>query len=55
MDSIAKWLGYLGMTAGGYGGWAIGAHWSMGVAIVISMVGTGLGLYVGRRIAHDYF
>lgn len=55
MPQLSKWIGWLGMTAGGYAGWAIGAHWSMTMAVIVSMVGTGVGLYLGRRIVNEYF
>jgi hypothetical protein len=56
MASLSKWIGWLGMTAGGYAGWAIGAHMGgMTGAFIVSMIGTGLGLYLGRRIVNQYF
>lgn len=50
-----KLLGFLGMTIGGWLGWAIGARLSITAALLLSIVGTGFGLYVGRRIAQEYF
>lgn len=41
----------IGMTAGGWLGWAAGAPISIFTAFAISMVGTGLGLYLTRRIS----
>jgi hypothetical protein len=52
---VTKLLGFIGLTLGSYLGWAAGAPFSMGAAIMLSMVGSGVGLYVGRRIARDYF
>lgn len=40
----------IGMTAGGWLGWFVGAEISIFTAFVIGMVGTGAGLYVTRRI-----
>ena len=44
-------LGFLGATIGGYAGWALGDRFGVMTAFMLSMVGTGLGIYVGRRIA----
>ena len=52
---MAKLLGWIGLVVGGWLGWALGAAFSVPAAILLSIVGTGLGLYVGRRIASDYF
>lgn len=52
---MSKLLGWLGLTVGGWVGWAIGARHSLGAALLLSVVGTGLGLYLGRRIDRDYF
>jgi len=52
---LSKLLGFLGLTLGGWLGWAIGARLSITAAIFLSIVGTGLGLYLGRRIAQEYF
>jgi len=50
-----KLLGLLGLPVGGWiGGW-VGARVSIGAALFLGVVGTGLGLYVGRRIARDRF
>ena len=43
--------GFLGMTAGGWAGWWAGAHVGMMTAFLLSMAGTGAGLYYGRRMA----
>ena len=52
---MSKLLGFLGLTVGSWVGWAIGARWSVVAAIFLSIIGSGLGLYVGRRIAQEYF
>lgn len=51
---MRKLFGMLGATIGGYVGWGIGAPASMMLAFVLSMVGTGVGMYVGYRIAMHY-
>ena len=40
----------IGMTMGGWLGWALGAPISIFTAFMVSMVGTGLGLYAALRI-----
>jgi len=50
-----KLLGFIGMTVGGWIGWAIGARISFGVALTLSIVGTGVGLYAARRYFSENF
>jgi hypothetical protein len=50
-----KLLGWLGLTIGGWGGWILGERISLVAALLLSLVGTAAGLYVGRRLARDYF
>ena len=42
-------LNLMGMSAGGWLGWVIGAPISLFTAFIVSMVGTGIGLYVAQR------
>jgi hypothetical protein len=51
---MRKLLGMIGATVGGWVGWAIGAPVSMMTAFMLSMVGTGVGMYIGYRIATYY-
>ena len=44
----------IGTTAGGYIGWWAGAHVGMMTAFTLSVVGTGVGLYVARRVLRHY-
>ena len=46
-----KLLGYLGMFVGGWVGWALGAWISLFSAFILSIVGTGAGLYAARRLS----
>lgn len=39
-----------GMTLGGWIGWALGARFSFFTAFVVSMVGTGVGLYYAQKV-----
>ena len=48
---MTKLLGFIGATIGGYAGWAVGALGGMFLAFVVSMIGTGVGIYYGRRLA----
>lgn len=52
---MVKLLGFVGLTVGGWLGWAVGARVSLMLAFMLSIVGTGFGLYLGRRIAEEYF
>jgi hypothetical protein len=52
---MEKLLVFLGLSVGGWAGWALGAPFGFLAAFVLCVVGTALGLYVGRRIARDYF
>ena len=42
-------LNFFGMSVGGWIGWALGAQVSIFIAFVVSMVGTGVGLFYTRR------
>jgi signal transduction histidine kinase len=39
------------MTLGGGFGWWLGAHHGIMTAFILSIVGTGVGLYIGKRVA----
>jgi hypothetical protein len=52
---MTRLLGFIGMTAGGWLGWAAGERFSFFTAFILSMVGTGLGLYYGVKIAREHF
>ena len=51
---MTKLLGFLGATVLGYVGWALGAPVGVFTAFALSMVGTGVGMYYGRRIGRHY-
>ena len=48
---MIKLMGFLGATIGSYAGWALGARYGTMTAFSLSMVGTGIGIYAGRRVA----
>jgi hypothetical protein len=54
INGMGKLLMLIGSTVGSYAGWWLGGHVGLMTAFVISMVGTGVGLYGGRRIAQRY-
>ncbi len=43
-------LNFMGMSAGGWLGWWLGAQISLFTAFMVSMVGTGIGLYYTQRM-----
>ena len=51
---MGKLLGFVGATVGSYLGWWIGSGAGIMTAFMLSMVGTGAGIYVGRRVAAHY-
>jgi len=42
-------LNFFGMSVGGWIGWALGAQVSIFTAFIVSMVGTGFGLFYTQR------
>lgn len=47
---VKRLLDLIGMSVGGWLGWTAGAAISFFTAFVVSIVGTGLGLYAIRRL-----
>lgn len=47
-------LNFAGMTVGGWIGWMIGAPVSLFTAFIVSIVGTGLGLYAAQRLTKHF-
>jgi uncharacterized membrane protein YeaQ/YmgE (transglycosylase-associated protein family) len=47
---MTKLLGFVGATIGGYAGWALGAPIGIFTAFMVSTIGTGIGMYYGRRL-----
>jgi uncharacterized membrane protein YeaQ/YmgE (transglycosylase-associated protein family) len=48
MSTLLAWVG---ATVGGALGWWAGSSHGLFTAFVLSTVGTGVGLYLGRRLA----
>jgi hypothetical protein len=48
---MGKLLALVGATIGGAIGWWLGAHVGIMAAFMLSVLGTGGGVYAGRRIA----
>ena len=51
---MLKLYSFIGATAGGSAGWALGSPAGIMTAFVLSIVGTAVGIYAGRRVAHYY-
>lgn len=52
---MEKLIVFILTTIGGSLGWAVGARVGLFTAFILSIVGTGFGLYFGRRLMRDYF
>ena len=51
---MRKLFSFVGATIGSYAGWFLGAKVGFTTAFMLSMVGTGIGIYYGRMIARNY-
>jgi hypothetical protein len=51
---MTKLFGFLGATAGSALGWWAGAPVGTMTAFMFSTVGTGVGLYLGRKVGDHY-
>ena len=51
---MSKFLGLVRATVGGWLGWWIGAHVGIMTAFLLSMVGTGLGMYGSTWLYRQY-
>jgi uncharacterized membrane protein YbhN (UPF0104 family) len=51
---MSKLFGFVGATLGSSAGWWLGAHVGFMTAFFMSVLGTGAGLYAGRRLAADF-
>ena len=51
---MKKIVDFIGMTVGGWAGWIVGAWISIFTAFIVSIIGTGLGLYAARRFSKGF-
>jgi uncharacterized membrane protein YbhN (UPF0104 family) len=51
---LGKMMNFIGATVGGSIGWWAGQRVGFMTAFMLSIVGTGLGVYAGRRAAAHY-
>jgi len=51
---VKKLFGFIGATIGGYAGWALGALYGTMTAFMLSIVGTGVGIYFAAKVARNY-
>ena len=51
---LGKMLTFIGATVGGAIGWWAGNFVGFMTAFFVSMVGTGFGIWAGRRAANHY-
>jgi len=51
---MSKMFAFIGATILGWAGWWLGAHVGIMTAFITSMVGTGAGIYYGKKVA-DYY
>ena len=52
---MEKLFWMIGATVGGWLGWFLGEPMGMMAAVILSAVGTGVGIYLAYRIMNDYF
>lgn len=52
---VEKLIVGMGGTVGGYVGWYLGERFGFMTAFMLSMVATGVGMYLARRMSRDYF
>ena len=51
---MKRLVGLIGASAGSAFGWWLGAHVGIMTAVLVSAVGTGVGLWGAVRLAADY-
>ena len=51
---MTKLMVFVGATPGGSIGWWLGDYAGVFAAFMLSMVGTGIGMYAGRRFAVEH-
>ena len=51
---MSKLFSFIGATLGSYAGWALGATVGLFTSFILSMIGMGVGIYFGRKLAKQY-
>ena len=51
---MKKLVGFIGAAVGGAIGWWLGDFVGFMTAFLVSMAGTGVGMYAGARIVREY-
>lgn len=51
---MTKLFVLLGATIGGWIGWWVGDHVGLFTAFIVSIIGTGFGVWGARRVASNY-
>jgi uncharacterized membrane protein YeaQ/YmgE (transglycosylase-associated protein family) len=51
---MKRLLDVIGMTVGGWLGWMAGEWVSFFTAFIVGVIGTGVGLYVTRRVTRGW-
>jgi hypothetical protein len=52
---MKKLLIFIGMTVGGWAGWALAERFGLMTAFLVSSLGSLVGVIVGWRIGREYF
>ena len=52
---MGRLFAFIGMTVGGWIGWALAERFGLYAAFLLSLVGTAAGLYYGRVLARRWF
>jgi len=52
--SMSNLLAFVGATIGGGIGWWLGEQVGLMTAFFLGVIGTAMGVYLGRRLAREY-
>jgi hypothetical protein len=52
---MEKLFWVIGAIGGGWLGWWLGARMGIMAAVILSAIGTGVGIYLAHRLIRDYF
>jgi hypothetical protein len=51
---VKRLVGFIGMTVGGWLGWFVGSRISFFTGLLVSIVGSGVGMYAVQRWLRDF-